>query len=398
MASEVSTLPFDLVQLIAGALESTDLCSLRLVCKKLNEKTLHYFGRTCLASLRTDLSRQNLQELKEFSENLQLSFHVQTLLIKTGPRGLGRGFSWHRHPSGYLVDPLPGFQVLRGILVNSLVNCRSFHIPSLTRQEDSNNIGSITPTDAIGILLAVIAETSLSVKSFSLGYRIQGTGEIDGRRLHMPRYQTPEFRTAWAHLRELFLEQPMTSDTSDRALELVVRAPNLRKLSLRLRYDRPCSFLDRLVSADTLHGLQDLELSAASVTAEMISRLLLRSLNSLRALSLWHVYMGDGDTWASVFRAWKTTLPFLERISVTWLREHRGQRVYRVLFPRLSCIPVVPGLAGRQIEVHYRSLWGEWMVAGASYQGPGMDVALETLASSVVCMKRENPLVPYFFA
>ncbi|KAL9129284.1 MAG: hypothetical protein Q9217_002231 [Psora testacea] len=381
MASKLPALVVDVIQLIASALEPTDLFSFRLVCKELNQKTLYHFGRTCLKILRTDLSRNSLQELKDFSGNEQLGSCVQTLLIKSGPHGLGQGFPWHRHSSGYLIHPLSGVQMLQEILLNGLKNCRSFHIHSLICEEDTYDNDGVTPSDAVGIILALIAETGLSVRSFYVDFRKQGTSRMDGKRLHMPRYQTPEFSFAWSHLQELSLEQSMTSENYDKALELVLCATNLRKLSLNLEYDHSCSFIGRVALAGTLHGLQELRLSSVNVTAETISGLLLRSHNSLRALSFRFVYLENDDNWVSILRTLKINHPFLESISVFWLKELKAPEPDNIVFPTLSSNPVV--LLDRKFELSYKKYCGEKRVIGASYWGQGMDRALETLAESI---------------
>jgi hypothetical protein len=93
--SRLCALPAELIEYIAVKLELDDLCLLRLVCKNLSRKTLHYFGSTYFAYVRTDLSRTSLQKLQQLSRHEKLGHHVRTLLIK-GPHGMGRGHSWDR--------------------------------------------------------------------------------------------------------------------------------------------------------------------------------------------------------------------------------------------------------------------------------------------------------------
>ena len=69
MDSKLSTLAIELIELIICESEPADLFSLRLVCRALNHKTLQCFGQTCLATLRTDLSYQSLQRVREVSEH-----------------------------------------------------------------------------------------------------------------------------------------------------------------------------------------------------------------------------------------------------------------------------------------------------------------------------------------
>jgi len=380
MVSKLCTLAVELIELIAGVLEPADLFSLRLVCKELNEKTFQYFSHTCLTTIRTDLSRKSLQELEELSEHEQLRHHVRTLLTK-GPNDMGRGFSWDRHPSGHLLASQPGVQMLQDILLNNLVNCRSFHIYRDHEDEDSYKSDCLRPSDAVAIILTIIAETSLPVKSFYVVFRRRGTGKVDAKRLHILQYRKPEFRTAWAHLQELSLEQTMTSDTFDWAMELVLCAINLQKLTLDFEFDHSTSFIDRLSSADTLPGLQELKLSCVNVTEEIILRFLLHFRDSLRALSFWLVSIESGGTWVSVFRKLRSDFPLLESICVNHLKEFKKEN-RRIMFPALSDNPVVPGSQGRRFNLVDKKYKGKPRIFGVSYSGPGMDVALEILVRS----------------
>jgi hypothetical protein len=48
--SLLCTLPIELIEYIAAALDLVDLCLLRLACKNLSQKTIHYFGSTYIPS------------------------------------------------------------------------------------------------------------------------------------------------------------------------------------------------------------------------------------------------------------------------------------------------------------------------------------------------------------
>ncbi|KAI9879848.1 MAG: hypothetical protein M1830_006871 [Pleopsidium flavum] len=384
MTSKLCTLAVELIEHIASVLEPLDLFSLRLVCKGLNEKTLHYFARTYLTTVQTDLSYKSLKELKELSAHEQLSHHIQTLLIKEGLNDIGRGFLWNRHPSDHLLAPLSGIQMLQDILLNNLVNCRSFHIYGAHAEEDLYESDWLTSSDAIAIILTIIAETSLPIRSFYVDFRKWGTGKVDAKRLHTLQYQKPEFRTAWTHLQELCLEQSMTLDTFDWALRLVLCATNLQKLTLDFEFDHSISFIDRLSSTDSFPKLQELKLSCAYVTVELISRFLLRFRDSLRALLFRHIIIDDdsGGTWISVLSNLRSNLPLLESICVNHLKEFKPGEKGRITFPALSDNPVVPGLQGGRFELIGKKFHGSPRIFGVSYCGPRMDVALEILARS----------------
>lgn len=378
MAPKLNILAIELIEKIASELEPVDLFSLRLVCKELNKKTLHAFGRSCLATIQTDLSRKSLQRLGELSEHEQLKHYVRTLLIK-GPNDIGREFLWNRHPSGYLVPPLPAVQILRDILLNNLVNCRSFHIYRDHEEEDVYESDCLTPSDVVGIILSIITETSLPVKSFIVDFRKWGTGEVDAKRLQILQYRSPEFRSAWAHLQELSLEQSMTLDTFDWTLDLVLSATSLQKLTLRFEFDLSAEFIDRLSSSEIFPRLREFCLSSAYTTLEVISRLLLRVRNSLRKISFYQVSIVSGGTWGTVFRE-ISHLPLLESINVNFLADYNQGRV---MFPAISDNPIVPKSQGRSFNFVYKKHSGRPRIFGVSYRGPGIGLALEILEKSV---------------
>lgn len=388
MATSLPKLPVEVVEAIASDLNPTDLFSLRLSCKELKRKTLHHFGHTYFTILQTDLSRKSLQKIQSISENEQLRHHVQTLLIKNWADDLGRGFYWHRVEgrdlSGCVDARLsPGVQMLRAIL-KGMTNCRSFHIYSRGGMEEYYDSEYLLPSDAIGIVLAIIADTGMSIKSFFVDFRNWGSGSVDAKRLQMPRYQQPAFRIAWEKLEELRLEHCLTSDTFDWARDLVLHTTKLKKLSLNFNFDYSTSFLDSLLtSPQTFHCLQEFKLGCAHTAVEDLSSLLLRCHSNLRTLSFWHVYVKSG-TWVQILKELRNNFPLLESISVDWPKEYRDEKIIDIQFPMLEDNLIVPGSQGRKFELKYKKWRGRRRAWGASYHGRvGMDKALELLAESV---------------
>lgn len=206
MAVTLPTLPVEVVELIAHALEPNGLFSLRLVCRALLQKTLHSYG-TLFATMQTDLSYESLQKLRAVSEDAQLKPRVQTLLIEKGEDDtFGRGFQWPRHSSGHTEAPLPGLEKLQDILVHKLPNCRSFHICSPGISDEDTD--GLTPTDAIAIILSIVANTNLPVKSFIVDI---SSCWINGKRLQMCQYRQRSFRSGWSHVQELSLFHSLIS-------------------------------------------------------------------------------------------------------------------------------------------------------------------------------------------
>lgn len=379
MAVTLPTLPIEIVELIAQALESNELFSLRLVCKVLLHKTLHPFG-TCFTTIGTDLSRKSLQKLRAVSENAQLERRVQTLLIRKGEDNtLGRGFQWHRHSSGHTEGPLLGLEELQDILVHNLPNCRSFHIRSPGGSDEESD--GLTPSDAIAIILRIVAHTSLPVNSFIVDFQY---GYIDAKRLQMWQYRQPLFRSGWSHVQELSLAQSlMTSETFDWAIGLILHATSLRKLSLGFGFDRSASFIERLGSSNALYGLVSFSLTSTNIASDgQLRELVVRSRQSLRALSFRHVCIESGSDWPTVLGLLRGQFPSLEKFSVYWLVHYGRESGNHVMFPTLSSDPVVPGSGGRRLTLAWKKWKGERRVFGADYQGPGVDKALEMLVKA----------------
>ena len=110
LPSQLCPLPVELIEYILAELDLADLCSLRLTCKEISLKTLHHFGSTHPATLRTNLSQTSLEQLEQLSRHKQLMYYVQTLLLKgerVDDNELGRGFARNRRPSGSLIFPIP---------------------------------------------------------------------------------------------------------------------------------------------------------------------------------------------------------------------------------------------------------------------------------------------------
>ncbi len=98
MSSKFPTLAIEIIEVIATFPEPVDLRFLRLVCRELNKKILHYFRLANFTTIQTDLDRKSLQRLQNITRSEHLAVHVQCLHFKhTGDGKLGRGFDWRRH-------------------------------------------------------------------------------------------------------------------------------------------------------------------------------------------------------------------------------------------------------------------------------------------------------------
>ena len=395
MAS-LTDLPVEVIEAITDELNARtdtvyprDLLSLRLSCKEISQKTFHRFGQAYFTTLRMDLTHNNLQKLLSISKHGQLRHFVRTLLIKARDNYLGRGFYWHRLEDGNrsaCVDPWlsPGIQLLRDIL-KGMTNCNSFHIHSHGGLEVYYDSEYLLPSDAVSIILSVIAETGMPIKSFFVDFRSLGSGSVDAKRVQMSLCQRPTFRNAWKSVEELRLELSLTPDTFDWAKNLVLQTTSLKKLSLHLDFDHTTSFIGNMVAFPRVfQGLQEFKLGCAYVTVDMLSSILIGSRPNLLVLSFWHVYLQQG-TWAALLDQLRGSLSLLESISIEWPKEHSNDEIVHIQFPALEVNCIVPGSNGRKFELRYKKWKRQKRIWGASYRGRiGMDKALSMLAESAV--------------
>ena len=405
--SDLSNIPTEIIELVAGNLESEDLLNIRLVCRALYEKTTRCIGQIAFSTLKTDFSSGSFHKLNEISNDERFRHHVRTLLIKEplDQFCLGRGILWPRSPFASLTGPIPGFELLRKILLDGLRNCRSFcisveKISRFIRRSDDYLIAN----DAIAIIFAIIAEIGLPVESFHvlqrpgisadsinlnrlnalqhqmLRHRAKGSIPTSWKQVHLLPEPMLHFRVGWANLEELDWGLSLRSLDIEWTVLLISRASNLKKLSLSPQSHNAlafCSFLKRLCFTDTLPKLQELKLTNAGFTEKAVSQMLLLFRDNLRTLSIAHCHIRpDWGTWPSALREWGSTLGSLQRFSL----EAVGTIFEQVIFPSLHDDPIVPDTGNLSFELTY----GHDGCQGVNYQGPHMDKALEILARSVV--------------
>lgn len=371
-------LPTELIEGIGVLLEAKDLCSLRLTCKLFYQATIYHFGRTCLHCLETDLSLNSLDRIAVISQNQQLRHYVHHLSMNgIYPNFFGQGFTWDRHSSGRLLFPQPGIQKLQDILT-LLANCSSFHICSVNLWEDTLESDSLGPTDVVTIILNIVAETGLPVRSFSVDFKTPNLSReisADARRLYMPDPQTATFATAWSHLRELSVRQDLELGTANWVTELVIHAPSLQKLTIDFDYgDAAESVIHRLSSADSLPQLQQLNLGRAGLEREEhFLDFLHRFRHSLHTLYLRSISL-NVDAWKPVLASLSNDLVSLESIRLMALRARYSSTIQ---FPALLYNPFVNESHGRRFIFSY--MHGREKVIWVGYTGPNMNMALQTL-------------------
>lgn len=404
MKGSICRLPFELIESISTSLEPTDLLSLRLTCKILYGKTLDFFGSRCLQTVRTDLSPSSIGELEELSKHDQLKHHVQRLSIRgSKDKPLGRGYHWKRWNgfsfSHLLVEQRCSRQ-LQDIL-HLLPNCRSFEICRYSREPNSELasltnyevdrtvpkwlVGCLTPGDAITLMLNLIGETGLPVRSFQVNIHLPNVSSGsygNPAQRYTPDLQRMGFYAGWSHLEELSISQSLTSDLINWAMSLIQTASRLK--TLRLDFDsspEANALIDRLFFvSDTLPQLQEFEIENASeIPPDSFIGFLRHSRHSLRTLSLRHATIGGFSGALLVFRALRDEFPSLESFNMERRMDGPAGGHLDNAFPVLSDDMPLNVARGTRITHSYNSLHGNRRIYHVVFSSTDMDFALRTL-------------------
>lgn len=177
--------------------------------------------------MQIDLSAKSLQKLHEISLENQSNTQAKSLTFdRTSNWYFDEGLRWSRDENGRLEEMQLGAQPLRDILCYRLLHCCSFHIHGDC--DDGKEFKSLTPTDVVSLILSIVAQTGIAIKSFVVGVQY---GWFCGKRLRPSTFsQCLEFQGAWAHLEELHLYVDLMSDSMSWAKDLMGLATDLRSV------------------------------------------------------------------------------------------------------------------------------------------------------------------------
>ena len=348
MSSRFPTLATEIIELIATFLEPVDLRFLRLVSRELNRKTLRSFGRANFATIHTDLSHESLERIRTISKSEHFARHVQCLQVKAPRDGIiDKRFHWPRRFSRGLAKNFNRADLLRDLLSQCLLNCRSFVIYN---SEPPHDTDCLVPNDAVGLILSIVARADIALQSFTVRYIPFSLPNWQW--LEVPLSQTPKFVKAWSQIEELALDFAVVFDHRAWVL-LVLSAPKLRKLSLRFGLRDTSLFMQQLSSLHELNKLEELSLSPYSATEEAITSLLLKNRDTLHSLSLEYIILEH--EWSTIFENMKGQFPQLQNFELFCLKETAN-------FDRLVCsallkYPVIPGseVRGPKGDLEYDS-------------------------------------------
>ena len=349
MTSHLPNLSTEIVQLITDTLESSDLFSLRLVCRAINQKTLYTFGRKCFTTLRTNLTTKSLQRLQHISKNDHLARHVETLRIVFDHfilRMTPNPSQWNtRRSEGRDSEA----NLLRNILANKFVNCRSFYIDTWNEVHRNRNHPH-NSSDAVGILLTLGAGIDFQVKSLTaVDYQgppsqIQPPPDTEGTTAMS--HDRSQFEAAWSQIEELSLTSRYSINSLDEAQNLISCAPRARKLTLELR-----PMQHQLGPGISSSRLTSLQLSSAYVTIQSLPEIFIRNSDTLRTVTLSKVCTTNENTWSQIFNSLKGKCSLLDSFSAFKLKELSTTNMLegspfddwsRILFSKLKNHPLVP--------------------------------------------------------
>ena len=326
------------------------------MCRDLYKKSLRIFAKL-FDVVKTDLTAQSLQKLSNISESAHLASHVKNLRFRGDQEGtLGRGFEWNRYSSGSLVVPLDGAAgMLRGLLRDKLVNCRSFHIDNYDETGMPRERAWLTPGDVVSIVYYIVVNIKVQVASFMIESQEGGSSRLSSERLlPLCAEEHGTALTSWKSLESLIFRFALTSNQYEWVLTFLENTLGLRHLSLQLELGENHAFFPRLAALGPFRALETLSFDSATLDGSTLSRFLLQHCTTLRTLSLQYIRLQrdsddkeGGKSWDMVFERLVGKMHCLEQVSLLILFEPSDhvERAH-VVYPSLAAddrYPVVPG-------------------------------------------------------
>lgn len=350
--SRLLALPTELIGTIASFLEPEDLCSLRLTCNACYERTQHCFG-TLLTKLNTGFSDAGLDSLLAISQDPRFNHRVRSLRVVPDwlpssdvPRRLGHDILWERDSNGCLKVPQPSVQRIHDALV-ALVNCQSFEISNYCEIPVDEALNRIEPSEALRILLYIISETALPLKSLLLDWA--GGVMIYEKYLDLKDLRKQGFLFAMPHLQRLSLEFSLASCNINWITEVARAATNLRTLRFTcdtLREERGCNLPSLCLKTFEHAPLEEIFLCGTDwPTAEHFIAFLRPYRSHLRTLEL-NCNSLHRVEWVAVLQELRDNFPLLTNFKffVLW-QPIAGSDCRSKCVLDLYKLPTVPGSA-----------------------------------------------------
>ena len=392
MSPSLPLLPSEILEMIANRSNLANLRSLRSTCRDVNQQTLNSFGRQGFSRVRTDLSRSSIEQLQAISDVPVLRKSVQVLLVEwTRYNGLGREYQWHRKhqtpgPGPINTERSIGAQAFRTVLTR-ISNCRSFHFEGWGGDDFALERGELLPADAIGLVLAFLADTGRPTRSLRIGIVHWGKAkavEVAKLRLLPAELCTaPRFQAVWASLEELGFQFGLAPGNYDWARAVFLHATSLRRFEMWLTLKPNDELFQSIFMEPWLfQGLQELRLGYSCIPEAILSEILRRCASTLRLFFAQNVGLAFGQ-WERILLRLKSCSR-LERLRLTALYRpfaNMGKNEF-MDFPQLRSLGNIPNTYDGlfEVEVNRQVPWTR-MVACSRREG--MQQALEMLVNGL---------------
>jgi hypothetical protein len=419
-------LPVELVEQITDNLSKIqDILALRLVCRDLLAKTWATFCETFVATLETDLSTEDMQQIRILASQDKLRGYVKTLSISAREwtpqfpsdknalemewtaseqkSVFGRGHQWPRSDTGYLEGNIPLIADLGNLLATRFVNCKSFRVHDAENDYPQTPYSKdfITSADTVSILLRIIATYKIEVIFFEINFGWgRSLAHLDPMRINTNQWAFEPSQAAWNRsLEALHLTFPrFSSEHHPLAIELITAAKSLRSLKLGIDMSHNQDhFLRSLAQNRFSAPLKELVLFTVHTSEEALVGFLQSCSGTLSSITLCQARLSEGS-WRSILRILRDGVksekyPAMESVTLFNLMgphdlNHSDTRIY---FGELHKNPFLPN-SDERIEMVERSAYGAVRTVAARYKGSYIEVALDKLAKSVYPL-RLDPVI-----
>ena len=380
------TLPLEIVEMICDELNTPDLASLMGTCRDAYRLTIRCFAQR-YTEIYTDFSQASFDHIHAIASNKVMREYVQRLVILTCEPYLGIGVNWKWSLAGHVKNPMDMAVIkrFRDDLVMRLVHCRSFIIspimPEGLAHADEDQDEQFNPDDVACILLDIIADAPLPPKIFWYGRGMNYTSDIMNiSRLPKSLFSHSGFKAGWNALENLHLEHELTPSNYSFLMDMILHAPNVRKLYLSLGpKDLAVEFFSQLSRSGNLpSNLERVTLSFTAIEADDLISILYQSQHSLQRLILDGV-AGLSAGWLTFLAKMKSQFPVLQTIDLNMLY---GEGVI-ILFPPMKDYPSEKKQMFKLRSCDNPALEESGVekadIIGITYTGPEMGMALDVL-------------------
>ncbi|KAL2831648.1 hypothetical protein BJY01DRAFT_254194 [Aspergillus pseudoustus] len=325
------------------------------------------------------LSAWSHRKLRQLVLQPRLAQQVRKIVVteRNFGDGLGHGLEWRRDADGLRLDHTQPIICAWLALFKSLPNLSALKVRRPFTAYDKDEWDQINASDAVTVLVSIIAGTRLPLESFEVDLEPQTDNPIDLRRINRRDLIDPGFLLVWNQLKPFSLRvQIANAHAAGFPYLLLHNCPNLKSLSLNFQHGQHASSVINLESL-SIRGIE----------------LLLRHKRSLRRLSLMSITFPDSGLWRWLFSILREECATLGSIEVNDLREICYEATRLINFPE---VPTTSTKHSDGVRFVYHSR--RWPATATnrraplrnfdiSYEGPEMDKALKMMDNWAEALK-----------